>query len=324
MTDAAATASPFAVVILAAGRATRMRSSRHKSLLGVGGLPMVRHVLAAAREAGAARVLVVVAPTAEGLADAVADAEVVEQATPAGTAAAVATALPRLDGFTGPLVALYGDCPLIRPATIRRMADAFADDPRPGAAVLTIPAAAPAHLGVIGPGYDTPWWLSEGGPGPLDTGFLALDTGRLLPWLDRLSPHGNGGAERHLPDLLSLLRAEGIPVASVPADTREVLGANDRVELAMVEGLWQKRRRYGVLRSGVTMADPSSVILHHDTQIGPDAWIGPCTTFGPGVRVGEGAVIEGHSFLAGVDIPAGAVVPAGTIRGQAGADDRSA
>lgn len=310
----------IAVVILAAGRGTRMKSRRPKVLHEIGGRSMLAHVMAAAGslapEPLRQRLAVVVGAGADeigGAARAIrADASVAVQDPPRGTGDAVRAALPALDGFAGTALIVYADTPLLAPQTLRRLADAAAD----GGAVLGFRPTDPRDYGRLV--VDLAGRLQkiveakdasaeERRIGLVNAGAMAVRADLLREFLPKLTAD-NAKGEYYLTDLVALAGAAGARFAVVEAEADEVMGVNSRAELAAAEKVFQRRRRRAAMEAGATLIDPDTVYFSHDTALGSDVLVEPHVWFGPGVRVGEGATIRAFSHLEGASIGPGAMV----------------
>jgi bifunctional UDP-N-acetylglucosamine pyrophosphorylase/glucosamine-1-phosphate N-acetyltransferase len=140
-----------------------------------------------------------------------------------------------------------------------------------------------------------------------NAGFMAIDGHRALGILEAIG-NSNVQKEYYLTDAVEVARATGARAVSVLAAEEEVMGVNDRVQLALAEATLQRRLREAAMRAGVTMVAPDTVFLSYDTQLGRDVLIEPNVVFGPGVRIGEGVVIHAFSHLAEASVEAGASV----------------
>ncbi len=310
----------LAAVILAAGQGTRMKSRLAKVLHPIAGRPMVCHALAAAHALGASPRVVVVGGGAEAVRHAVLafdpDAKVVEQIERLGTGHAMRCAEPALKDFNGDVVMLYGDVPLVEPATLERLIAARRAKPGVVLAVLGMRLETPGAYGrlvtdatgelarVVEAKDATPDELAIG---YCNAGLLAADAGSLWRLLAQVK-NANAKREYYATDIVALARAEGLGVVAVEADASEVVGVNDKVELARAEALMQTRLRARALEAGVTLLDPSTVWFAADTTLGSDVVIGPSVFFGPGVSIGAGVEIKAFSHLEGVRVEAGAVI----------------
>ncbi|MBH0238835.1 bifunctional UDP-N-acetylglucosamine diphosphorylase/glucosamine-1-phosphate N-acetyltransferase GlmU [Methylobrevis albus] len=313
MTDTAACLA----VVLAAGEGTRMKSALPKVMHAVGGLPMVDHVIAAARAAGADRLAVVIgagADTVRGhLARTAGDAAVFEQAERRGTAHAVLAARPALEAGAAHVVILYGDTPLVRPATIAALRAALADGA--DVAVLGFEPADPTGYGrLVEDGGRLARIVEEKDAGPeekairrCNAGLMAFRGEHLPALLDRIG-NANAKGEFYLTDAIELAGAAGLTATVVLSGADEVAGVNDRVQLAAAEAVFQAERRQAAMLAGATLAAPKTVFFAHDTVLGRDVVVEPNVVFGPGVTVEDGAVIRAFSHLEGARVGAGATI----------------
>ena len=342
----AAVAAEFTVLIMAAGRGTRMQSSLPKVLHPVCGRPMVHWVIDAARTAGATKVVCVTRPddgVEEGLPDGVLNAE---QAEGEGTGAAVIAAREHLDPGA-PVIVLSGDHPLISATTIESLLQSHARE-HAAATLLTTDRLDPAGYGRI---VRTPDGSverivetkhTEGLPPgilairEINLGTYAFQPTELLSALDLVEPL-NG--ERFLTGTIPVLRAGGKHVAThLTADTLSALGVNSRIGLMEAEQLAQRRIVERHALEGVSFLAPETVRVEADVEIGGDTTIGPGVTLcgstvvgsgceiGPQVtlvdtRVGDDASVT-HSYLVGSEVPPGATVgPFAHAEGARGVGD---
>lgn len=314
-------AHPLAVVVLAAGAGTRMKSALPKVLHPVAGWPMVRHVLAAAEALRPDRIIVVGPPGRDDVARAVAPHACVVQDRPLGTGHAAKAALPALKGFRGDVMVMFGDSPLLTSATLRRLLAARRKVAGRG--------RGPAALGVLGfrAADPTPYGrLVRNEAGDLErivegrdasaqertidfvnSGVMVVD-GRQLPgWLRRLR-NDNVKGEYYLTDLVAIARQAGHRCVAVEGSEAEFRGINTKADLAEAEAAMQTRLRQAALDGGVTLIDPATVWLSADTRFGRDVTVGPNTVFGPGVSIGDGVTIHGFCHIEAATIGAGASV----------------
>lgn len=310
--------SEFAAIILAAGKGTRMHSALHKVLHPVGGRPMLLHLLDTLGGIGPARTVVVAGDRSGQIAGALPEgaATIAIQEPQLGTGHAVAMAAPMLDGFAGDVLVLFADSPLVSADTMRRLLAALHDSDAAAIAVLGFETASPGAYGRIVRNQ-------AGGVARIveardasaeeraitlcNAGMMAVRGGALLPLLQRLSSD-NAAGEYYLTDIVGLASGDGAAVAAVIADADEVIGVNNRIELAMVEAAFQRRRRAELMLAGVHLVAPETVFVSFDTRIGADTVVEPFVVFGPAVRVGGGAVIHAHSHLEGAQVDTGCAV----------------
>lgn len=312
-------ATPLAVVILAAGQGTRMKSALHKVLHPIAGRPMLLHLLASVAELAPARQVVVVGAGREQVEAAVAGRAVAiaVQAEQQGTGHAVAQAKDALAGFSGDVLVLYGDVPLVRAETMRALVERLHGADEPACVVLGFRPDDPGAYGRIL--ADSAGRIdrmveykdassAERAETLCNSGLMAVRSSDLFDLLARVE-NDNAAGEYYLPDIVMLAAREGRVSAVVEtADAGEVAGVNSRAELAALEARWQAERRAAAMRDGVTLVAPETVFFAYDTQLGRDVTIEPNVVFGPGVAVAEGAVIHAFSHLAGAQVGADASV----------------
>jgi len=301
-----------AAIILAAGKSTRMKSSRSKVLHPVGGRPMIDWVTALARGAGVEKIVCVVG---EGNADVRAAAEaqgldIAIQEPQLGTGHAVQCAKEALAGFEGQVVVLYADTPLITGETLSRVFDAFATH---AMSVLGFEPKDPAAYGrLVTSGSDLHAIVEakECSPEQLkirlcNSGVVAASAADLFSACDRVT-NDNLKGEYYLTDIVEILCGDGKSATVVHASETEVLGVNDRVDLSRAEAAFQALMREAAMKSGVSLKHPETVFFAYDTVIEPDVTIDANVVFGPGVTVRRGAAIHSFSHLEGADIGEGA------------------
>ncbi|CRL11516.1 Bifunctional protein GlmU [Phaeobacter italicus] len=305
-----------ALVILAAGKGTRMNSDLPKVLHPIAQVPMLEHAMAAGRSLEPERTIVVAGHGADLVRAAVAEidetATVVLQEEQLGTGHAVAQAKDALSGFDGDIVVLYGDTPFISADTIERMVAARA---RADLVVLGFEAADPARYGRLVMRGNTLEKIVEYKDANeeertitfCNSGLMAGDAKQMLGLLEKVG-NDNAAGEYYLTDLPALARAEGLSVTAVSCDEAETLGINSRAELAKADAVFQAKARAELLDLGVTLMAPETVYLAFDTMIGRDTVIEPNVVFGPGVTVESGALIRAFSHLEGCHVSRGAKV----------------
>lgn len=306
----------LAVIVLAAGQGTRMRSSLPKVLHPVAGKAMLRHVLDAAAELKPARCAVVVGKDMQAVAEAARPAHTAVQSPPQGTGHAVMSAMPALKGFRGDVLVLYGDTPLLQAATLKKLVMARRARSNPAVVVAGFHPADPGAYGR----------LVMGARGELERivefkdasaderaltycngGLMVIDGARLPQMLKQLS-NRNAKREYYLTDLVQIARAKGWGCRAVDVDEQAVMGVNTRAELAVAEMHLQARLRQAALAAGVTMTAPETVYLRADTRLGKDVVIEPFVVFGADVQVADNVVIRAFSHLEGARISSGAVI----------------
>ena len=308
----------FAVVILAAGQGTRMRSDTHKVLHPIAGRPLLLHLLDRVDELGADKRVVVVGKGREQVEAAIAgrDVAVAVQAEQKGTGHAVQQAASVLEGYDGPVLILYGDTPFVEAETLRRMLDQLDGDGGPGVVVLASSPADPAKYGriILGQGDHIAKMVefrdateAERAVRLCNSGMMAVRATDLFRWLAKVG-NDNAASEYYLPDVVNIAAAEGRDAVVIEGDPYETAGVNSRAELAHLELEWQRRRREEILDEGATLIDPESVWFAYDTRLGRDVTVEPHVVFGPGVEVADGATIHAFSHIEGAIIGAKASI----------------
>jgi len=309
---------PFAALILAAGKGTRMKSDLHKVLHPIAGRPMLGHLIAAVDELGAARKLVVTGAGREQVEAFVAPlgVDVVTQEPQLGTAHAVQQGEDALGGFEGDILVLYGDVPLVRTETMRRMLDRLNQQDAPVAVVLGFrPVDALAYGRILARGDGTIDDMVEYKDATTEqraidlcnSGLMAVKGSELWRLLSQVG-NDNAAGEYYLPDIVRIARAEGGRSVVIEAEAWEVAGVNSRAELAAVEAEWQQRRRLAAMAGGATLIAPETVWFSHDTLVGRDVVIEPNVFFGPKATIGDGVTIHGFSHIEGATVRSGAVI----------------
>ena len=301
---------PIAVVVLAAGLGTRMRSRRAKVLHELAGRPLLHYPLLALRPLAPARVVLVIGHQADLVKEAAGTVtleglKTVLQPEQRGTGHAVRCAMPALAGFDGDVLVLYGDVPRIRTATLQALVDAHRNA---GAALslLTLHFSDPTGYGrivrdaegrvrrVVEQRDATP---AERAITEINPGFYCIRSDVLGPLLDRLRPD-NAQGELYLTDLVAMAAGNGRGVATVPvADAGEVAGINTRGELARMESLVRREIVERLMAAGVTFEDPATAYVGAEVKIGADTVIGPNVTLRGTTRIGAGCRLDGTNFV---------------------------
>lgn len=317
---------PLQVVILAAGQGTRMRSGLPKVLHPIAGQAMVRHVIAAAAALNSQKTVAVVGHGAAVVESALADTGVqfVLQSPQLGTGHAVQMALPALQSLPadGQVLILYGDVPLIQPATLRALLQAAGG----GVGLVTQHLDNPTGYGRIvrdGTGKvlcnveekdatDEQRKITE-----INTGILCLPAKHLAGWLGALS-NQNAQGEYYLTDLLGMAVQAGVPVHTVnPQHDWEVAGVNSKVQLAVLERVWQRHQAEQLMIEGVRLADPARIDVRGTLTCGRDVGIDVGCVFEGTVVLEEGVQIGPYCVLRDVTVKAGARIEAFSHLNQA-------
>jgi bifunctional UDP-N-acetylglucosamine pyrophosphorylase/glucosamine-1-phosphate N-acetyltransferase len=299
-------------VVLAAGDATRMKSSKSKVLHTVGNLPLISHVTTAAARAGVDKLALVVGRDAERVLDAATTGHqlpvtAVEQTERKGTGHAVLMARDIIaEGFDD-IVVLYGDAPLIDPESLKTAMTERGNGA--DVVVLGFRAADPTGYGRLIERDGELVAIREHKEASAEELAIDFCNGGIITFsgaeaVNLLEAIGNDNAkgEFYLTDIVEIARSRGLRCVAVEAPEDDMMGCNTRAELAEIEAVWQSRARQRAMLSGVSMIDPDSVFLSFDTELGNDVTIEPNVWFGPGVRVGAGAVIHAFSHLEGATV----------------------
>ena len=308
--------SDLTVVILAAGKGTRMKSALSKVMHPVAGRPMVKIVLETAGTLEPARQVVVIGPDMDAAAQVVAPCPTVVQHDRKGTAHAVAQTRTLLENAKGTVLVLYGDTPLITAGTLKRLVERRRAQDDPAVVVLGFRPTDPGGYGRLKLGADgallgiiehAEATEEERAITLCNSGVMAMDGGILFTLLDQVSADNSKG-EYYLTDLVALARQAGRSCAHIEGEPDELLGVNSRVELAQAERVLQDRLRLAAMEAGVTLTAPESVFFSQDTCLGQDVVVGPFVTFGPGVTVEDNVIIKGFCHLESCHVATGATV----------------
>jgi bifunctional UDP-N-acetylglucosamine pyrophosphorylase/glucosamine-1-phosphate N-acetyltransferase len=307
--------SNLAVVILAAGMGTRMKSDLPKVLHRAAGRSLLGHVLHAAKAMAPKHIVVVHGPAQDAIKDEtlkiVPDARFAEQRERLGTGHAVMMAEATLKDFTGTVVVLYGDAPMIQPQALRDLV--AVKDAGARMAVLGFKAVNPFGYGRLIMQAEKLVAIREQkdaneGERAIDlcnSGVIAIGSHHLWPMLHKLSP-ANAQGELYLTDVVELMHAAGQACAISLCPEADTAGVNDRVQLAGIEAELQRRLRHKAMLNGATLVDPATTYFSADTIVGRDVVIEPNVYFGPGVTVGDEVEILANSHIEGATIGRGA------------------
>jgi bifunctional UDP-N-acetylglucosamine pyrophosphorylase/glucosamine-1-phosphate N-acetyltransferase len=309
---------PLAAVVLAAGKGTRMKSSRHKVLHPVAGRPMIEHLLASLAELSPERTVVVVGEGRDQLeAQLGGRATLVVQEPQLGTGHAVLQAREALEGFEGDVLVLYADVPFVRPETMRAMIDRLhVEGDKADIVVLGFEPEDTLEYGrVIADGGRINWMVEhkdanekERACGLCNSGLMAVRGEGLFELLAQVG-NDNAQGEYYLPDIVNVAIKKGGACAVVTTqDPDEVAGINSRGELAAAEGRWQQARRVQAMADGATLVAPDTVFFAWDTALGRDVTVEPNVVFGPGVSVADGATVHAFCHLEGAEVGEGVSV----------------
>lgn len=306
--------TPLAIIVLAAGKGTRMKSDLHKVVHPIAGRPMLMHLMASAAALAPEHQVVVAGHGRDQLEKALgATANIAVQDPQLGTAHAVQQAQDALAGFDGDVLILYGDVPFVRTETMQAMIARLHEADSPAAVVLGFePADALQYGRVIAQDGRIVKMVehkdateAERQCRTCNSGLMALRSADLFGLLARVG-NDNAQGEYYLPDVVNIAIADGRTCAVVVTDDAdEVAGINSRAELAQAEHRWQQRRRAVAMADGATLIAPETVWFAWDTQIGRDVLIEPNVVFGPGVMVADHVTIHAFSHLEGATLAAG-------------------
>lgn len=291
--------SEIAVVILAAGKGTRMKSDKPKVMHELLGLPMINWLLKTVEGMNPSRVVVVTGADMDDLREACAPYETVVQPVQNGTGGALMAAMPALKGFKGDILVLLGDTPLISRETIDALVKARADGA--GLAVLGVELDNPFGYGRLLMNEDGTLHAireqkdaseAEKQVRIVNTGAFCLSTERLNDWLAQIG-NANASGEYYITDLPEIAAKEGIKtrVALALNDT-EVRGCNTRVDLNNLEQAARRKLCEVMMNEGVLIQDPATTYLHHDTKIASGVIVEPNVFFGKKVVVDAGVHIK--------------------------------
>lgn len=306
----------IALVILAAGKGTRMNSDLPKVLHEVAGAPLLVHAMKSGATLAPERTVVVAGHGFEAVQKAAQDwdeaATVVLQEEQKGTGHAVMVTRDALAGFEGDVVVLYGDTPFIQPKTLERMAEARGDN---AVVVLGFEDNTREKYGRLVTNGDALEAIVEFKDADaatraisfMNSGVMLVDAKQLFDLLDQIDSK-NASGEYYLTDIVKIARDKGLKATAISCDVSETLGVNSRTHLAEAEAAFQALARVTLLENGVTLVSPETVWLSHDTVIGRDTVIEPNVFFGPEVTVESGARIRAFSHLEGAHVSRGATI----------------
>jgi bifunctional UDP-N-acetylglucosamine pyrophosphorylase / glucosamine-1-phosphate N-acetyltransferase len=305
----------LALVVLAAGMGTRMKSGLPKVLHKIAGRSMLGHVLHAGGDLGASKAVVVHGPDMPAVQKEaraiIAGCQFAEQKDRLGTGHAVSMARPALAEFKGIVVVLYGDVPLIKTATLKDLLSKL--NAKTKMAVLGFEAANPHGYGRFIGSKNSITDIRE----ELDasakekkitrcnSGIIAIDNDLLWKIVPKLS-NKNAKGEYYLTDLVKLAVKAKTTVAVAMCDELQVAGVNDRTQLSVLENAFQAEARNAAMLGGATLIDPSTVYFSADTKIGKDVVIEPNVVFGPNVTIGHNVEILAFSHIEGANVGEGA------------------
>ncbi len=310
--------TPLAIVVLAAGKGTRMKSDLHKVLHPIAGRPMLEHLLESAAALAPERQVVVAGHGREQLEKALGSrAAIAVQEPQLGTGHAVQQAEGALADFTGDVLILYGDVPFVSTATMRAMIDRLHADDSPAVVVLGFEPEDPLQYGRVLAHDDGRIAMmveykdateEQRACRLCNSGLMAVKSADLFDLLARVG-NDNAQGEYYLVDIVNVATLEGRACAViVTPDPDEVGGINSRGELAEAESRWQAKRRIAAMADGATLIAPETVFFAWDTKLGRDVTVEPNVVFAPGVTVADNVVIHAFSHLEGATLESGVAI----------------
>ena len=305
-----------ALILLAAGKGTRMQSDLPKVLHAVAHAPLLEHAMASGAALSPARTVVVAGHGADQVRAAAQafddEAQVVVQEEQLGTAHAVGQAREALAGFDGTAIVLYGDTPFVQTETLENMCAALETN---DVVVLGFDATDPARYGRLVMQGDSLDRIVEYKDATdeeraitlCNSGVVACKSHLLFDLIDAVG-NDNASEEYYLTDIIGIARERGLKATAVTCDEAETMGVNSRADLAAADAAFQSRARAAMLEDGITLMAPDTVYFARDTYIGRDTVIEPNVVFGPGVTIESGATIRAFSHLEGCHVARGGVI----------------
>ena len=301
--------SNLSIIILAAGQGTRMKSDLPKVLHQVGSKALLEHVILTSMELGSGDIHVVYGHGGEIVPESLSSYSVqwVEQEQQLGTGHAVSMAIPSVKENNIVLV-LYGDVPLIKSDTLNKLVDAARND---SLGLLTVELEDPDGYGRIirNSSNDVESIVEQKDANEkqlqikeVNTGFLAVKKSQLASWLDKLD-NKNAQGEYYLTDIIALAVADNVATeTSSVGNINEVMGINDKVQLAKMERTYQQERTNNLMRQGATLRDPARVDIRGELEIGKDVVIDINVIFEGKVKLGDRVTVGAGSILRDVTI----------------------
>ena len=300
----------LSVLVLAAGKGTRMNSQKPKVLHEIAGLPLVCHVIEAIKPLEPDNLVVVIAPDQEEIRGVVSPASIRIQEKSLGTGDAVKAGLSNLKNLCGTVLVAFGADPMITTSTLKRLISAREVVNPPDVVVLGFRTENPDRYGRLV--LDTHGKLERivevseahtiDKPVELyNAGVMAVNGAKIIEFLEALSPE-NGKKEYYLTDIVRIALKKGGYAKVVEGEEEETLGVDSRADLAKAEAMMQVRLRMKMLNNGVTLVSPETTFLSHDTRIGRDTTIHPNVVIGKNVDIGESVEIKSFSHLEGATV----------------------
>ena len=304
------------VIILAAGKGTRMESDLPKVLHHLAGAPMLLHVMKSSATLEPEQLVIIAGHGADAVGAVARDysetAQVVLQSEQLGTGHAVSQAKSALADCTGDVIVLYGDTPFVRPETLQAL---LAARKTADIVLLGFQAANAGRYGrLVMQGSAVSRIVEYKDASEQERAITFCNSGVICAKADVLFSlleavgNDNASKEYYLTDIVQLANDRNLSVAAVHCDEAETMGINSRGELAQAEASFQSRTRMEMMALGVSLTAPETVYFAYDTVLGRDSQVEPNVVFGPGVTVENGARIRAFSHLEGCHISSGAVV----------------
>jgi len=306
----------LAVIILAAGKGTRMKSDMSKVMHPIAGMPMIKHIITTAESLNPKKIIAVLAPEMDDVAQIVSPHSVAIQKEQLGTGHAVKCAVEMMGDFVGDILVLYGDVPLVTAQTLNGLIAHHRNGENYGATVLVMVPPNPTGYGRVFQNPDgTLKNIIEEKDATDDerlvrmvwSGFMIFDGAILSGYLARLN-NKNAQGEYYLVDVPALMAKDGRSSGVIRGDYSELRGVNTRAQLAELEMSWQHAKRLEMMEQGVTLLDPNTVYFSTDTKIGQDTVIGQHVVFGAGVIISSHVEIRAFCHIEGASIQSGAVI----------------
>ena len=304
----------FTAIILAAGKGTRMKSALPKPLHRVGGHAMLAWSIDAARAAGADRIVTVLSPGSDDIQSWLDGAPFAIQQDQLGTGDAVAAARDAVGDEEGVAIVMFADTPLVSAASLKRLAEGV--EAGAGIVIAGFEPDNPAGYGRLVQDKDgrvsrivedRDASAGEREIGLCNGGIMAVRHESLFGWLERIT-NDNAKGEYYLTDIVALANEDGVPVTHVVVGEHDVMGVNDRADLARAEAALQGRLRHAAMEAGITLIAPETVFLSADAVIERDVIIEPHVVIGAGCHIGEGTIIHAFSHLEGARLGACCVI----------------
>ena len=304
-------------IILAAGEGTRMKSAKPKVLHEIAGLSMLGHILACVKNVDIARIVVIIGPDRDDVALEIKryapQADIIVQNERLGTAHAVLHAKDALEQKPKSVVVLFGDTPLVKPETIKNLLHLV--ETKNSVAALGFQTDNPAGYGRLLMSGDRLKFIREHKDATekelevkfCNAGLMGLSGEHAFDILNCIN-NKNVQKEYYLPDAVEVANVKGLCAVAFQVNEDEVIGVNDRVQLAQAEHIFQTRQREKHMRNGVTLLAPETVYFSHDTYIEKDVTIEPYVVFKTGVQIKTGCTIKAFSHVEGASLEENAVI----------------